>query len=179
MSLSVHQVAVPTFTRMLKNLSAILQKGLAHAEAKEIDPSVLINSRLALDMLPLVRQIQIATNTAKNAVSELAGVEAPEYEDDEATFADLFARIDKTIDHLETFESEQFDGAETKKVTLKAGETSIESLRVARSGMIHSNIRNQGRRTNSEHAQACRQRAHRARASAWYPHSQPGRVRTS
>ena len=126
MSLSVHQVAVPTFTRMLKNLSAILQKGLAHAEAKEIDPSVLINSRLALDMLPLVRQIQIATNTAKNAVSELAGVEAPEYEDDEATFADLFARIDKTIDHLETFEPKQFDGAENKKVTLKAGETSIE-----------------------------------------------------
>ena len=126
MSLSVHQVAVPTFTRMLKNLSAILQKGLAHAEAKEIDPSVLINSRLALDMLPLVRQIQIATNTAKNAVSELAGVEAPEYEDDEVTFADLFARIDKTIDHLETFEPEQFDGAENKKVTLKAGETSIE-----------------------------------------------------
>ncbi len=126
MSLSVHQVVVPTFTRMLKNLSAILQKGLAHAEAKEIDPSVLINSRLALDMLPLVRQIQIATNTAKNAVSELAGVEAPEYEDDEATFADLFARIDKTIDHLETFEPKQFDGAENKKVTLKAGETSIE-----------------------------------------------------
>ena len=126
MSLSVHQVAVPTFTRMLKNLSAILQKGLAHAEAKEIDPSVLINSRLALDMLPLVRQIQIATNTVKNAVSELAGVEAPEYEDDEATFADLFARIDKTIDHLETFEPEQFDGAENKKVTLKASETNIE-----------------------------------------------------
>ena len=126
MSVSVHQVAVPTFARNLKSLRAILQKGLAHAESKEVDPSVLINSRLALDMLPLVRQIQIAADTAKTAVSQLAGMDAPVYEDNETTFADLFARIDKTIDYLGTFKAEQFDGAENKKVTLKAGDTSIE-----------------------------------------------------
>ncbi len=119
MKISMYQVLVPPFIRMLNNLAAVLDKGAAHAEAKKIDPSVLINARLYPDMLPLARQVQIAGDTAKGAGARLAGLEPPKYEDTETTFADLKGRIQKTISYLNTFKPEQIDGSEDRTVTLQ------------------------------------------------------------
>lgn len=119
MKISVYQASVPVFVRMLNNLSAVLDKGAAHAEAKKIDPAVLINARLYPDMLPLVKQVQIASDGAKGAAARLAGQEPPKYEDTETTFADLKARIQKTIAYLNTFKPEQIDGSDEKTITLQ------------------------------------------------------------
>ena len=118
MSISMYQASIPPIVRTLTNLRAILEKAAAHAEAKKIAPSVLINSRLYPDMLPFSRQIQIATDNAKGAASRLAGIEPPKYEDNESTFLELVARIDKTIALLETFQPEQIDGSEDKTISL-------------------------------------------------------------
>ena len=119
MKISMYQASVPVFIRMLKNLAAILAKGATYAEAKKIEPVVLINSRLYPDMFPLVRQIQVASDVAKGCGARLAGVEPPKFEDNEATFPELFARIDKTVTYLETLKPEQIDGSEQRTVTLQ------------------------------------------------------------
>jgi hypothetical protein len=109
------------FLKTLTNLSAILDKGAAFAEAKKVDPSVLLGYRLAPDMLSLTRQVQIASDHAKRATARLAGVEAPVYEDTEASFAELKARIDKTIAFIKTVKPAQIDGSEAREITLKLG----------------------------------------------------------
>jgi hypothetical protein len=114
----MYLASVPPILRALTNLKAILEKAAAHAEARKIAPSVLINARLYPDMFPLSRQVQIATDNAKGVVSRLAGLEAPKYEDNESTFPELVARIDKTIALLGTFKPEQIDGSEDKTITL-------------------------------------------------------------
>ena len=119
MSISMYQTSVPVFVRMLNNLAEILKKAEAFAEAKDIQLDVLFNSRLAPDMFPLSRQIQIASDAAKGCVARLAGMEPPSYEDNEKTFADLYARIDKTIAFLNTLTPEQIDGTEQKPVSVK------------------------------------------------------------
>ncbi|MES2406480.1 MAG: DUF1993 domain-containing protein [Pseudomonadota bacterium] len=118
MSISMYLVSVPPILRALTNLRAVLEKAAAHAEARKIDPAVLINARLYPDMLPLVRQVLIATDNAKGATSRLAGMEPPKYEDNKTTFPELVARIDKTIALLETFKPEQIDGSEDKTISL-------------------------------------------------------------
>jgi hypothetical protein len=117
MKLSMYQASVTAFTRQLNNLVAILNKAAAHADAKKIDPKVLINSRLFPDMFPLVRQIQIATEAARGGAARLAGVEVPAQEDNETTFPELVARIRKTVAYLETLKAEQFDGSEDRTIT--------------------------------------------------------------
>jgi hypothetical protein len=124
MKISMFQASVPTFIQMLNNLSAILEKAEAHAAAKRIDPAVLINSRLYPDMYPLSRQVQIATDNAKGCAARLAGLEPPRYEDNEATFPELIARIRKTTDYLAGFKPEQIDGSEEKTVILKFRDSS-------------------------------------------------------
>ncbi|MEJ2553904.1 MAG: DUF1993 domain-containing protein [Gammaproteobacteria bacterium] len=119
MKISMYQASVPTFILMLNNLSDILEKAAAYGEAKKIDPTVLINARLYPDMYPLVRQVQIATDNAKGSVARLAGEEPPKYEDNETSFAELIARIRKTVDYLAGFKREQIDGSEEKTVVLK------------------------------------------------------------
>ncbi|BBP03945.1 hypothetical protein TPL01_27710 [Sulfuriferula plumbiphila] len=118
MSISMYLASVPPILRALTNLRAVLEKAAAHAEARKIDPSVLVNARLYPDMLPLSRQVRIATDNAKGAASRLAGREPPKYEDNESTFPELVARIDKTIALLETFKPEQIDGSEDKTISL-------------------------------------------------------------
>jgi hypothetical protein len=117
----MYHVSVPVFLKMLGNLAAILDKGAAFAEAKKIDPSVLLGYRLAPDMLNLTRQVQIATDHAKRGTARLAGVEAPVYEDSETTFPQLKARIDKTVAFISSVKSGQIEGAETREITLKLG----------------------------------------------------------
>ncbi|MDB5975616.1 MAG: hypothetical protein JWR07_2376 [Nevskia sp.] len=118
MSISMYQVSVPVFVRALTNLRIILEKGAAHAEAKKFKPEVLLNDRLAPDMLPLTRQVQIVTDQVKGCTARLAGVEVPKYDDTEATFEELYARIDKTLAFVNGFKAEQIDGSEAKDITL-------------------------------------------------------------
>jgi hypothetical protein len=115
----MYQAAVPVFKRMLNNLAVILEKAAAHAEAKKIDPAVLVNSRLYPDMFALAKQVQIATDMAKGCAARLAGQEPPKYEDNETTFADLIARIKKTVAYIDTFKPAQIDGSEEKSITLQ------------------------------------------------------------
>lgn len=121
MTLSMYQASVPTFIRFLGNLSAILKKGEAHATAKKIDPSVFINARLAPDMFPLSRQVQIATDIAKGCAARLGGIAVPTFPDTEATFAELQERIAKTVSFLKTVTPAQVDGSETREIVLKVG----------------------------------------------------------
>ncbi|MDP1678654.1 MAG: DUF1993 domain-containing protein [Candidatus Nitrotoga sp.] len=118
MSISMYQASVPPIIHTLSNLRAILEKAGAYADARKIAPSVLVNARLYPDMLPLSRQVQIASDIAKGGACRLAGVEPPKYEDNESTFPELVARLDKTIALLETFKPEQIDGTEDKTINL-------------------------------------------------------------
>ena len=128
MSLTMYQASIPTFIRMLGNLSSILNKAVDQIEAKKIDPSVFINSRLAPDMYPLSRQIQITTDMAKGCAARLAGIEVPSYEDNETTFAELQSRIAKTIAFLQSINAGQIDGSEERQVTLKLRSNEISFL---------------------------------------------------
>lgn len=119
MSISMYQASVPVFISMLGNLRAILDKAVAHAEARKLDAATLPNSRLYPDMLPLMRQVQIACDMAKNCPSRLAGSEPPKMEDAETSFAELVARIDKTLAHLKSFKPADIDGSEDKAISLK------------------------------------------------------------
>ena len=119
MSISMYSASVPVFVRMLNNLAALLEKGEAHAKARNIDQAVLLGSRLYPDMFPLSRQVQIASDGAKGGAARLAGVDIPVFEDNEKTFADLVARIKKTVAFLETLKPAQIDGCEDKTITLE------------------------------------------------------------
>ena len=111
------------FSRALNNLAAILEKAAAHAEARKIDPAVLINYRLYPDMLPLSKQIQIAADSAKGGVARLAGGEPPKYEDNETSIPEFIARLRKTVAYLESIKPEQIDGSEDKTVSWKTQTT--------------------------------------------------------
>jgi hypothetical protein len=119
MSISMYQASLPVLVRGMTNLQVILGKAEAHAAEKQIDPSVLLSARLAPDMLPLVRQVYIVSDTAKGCAARLAGVEAPKYDDVEQTFDELDARLQKTIDYLKEFNAQQIDGSEERPIQLK------------------------------------------------------------
>lgn len=121
MSLSMYQAAVPTFVQMLSSLAAILEKAEAHCEQHKIDPAVLLGWRLAPDMYPLTRQVQIVTDQAKGAMARLAGVEVPSYPDTEATLDELKARIARTLAFVKSFTADQIDGTEDKDIVLRFG----------------------------------------------------------
>jgi uncharacterized protein len=126
MNISMYQASSPRFINTLRNLSAILDKAEAHAEARKIDPTVLTSARLFPDMFPLKRQVQIACDNAKGAVARLAGAEIPRHDDSEETFADLKARIAKTIAFVETIRPAQIDGSEEKNIHLKLGAREVD-----------------------------------------------------
>jgi hypothetical protein len=119
MTISMYQASVPVMARMFGNLAAILTKAEEDATARKIEPSVFLNARLAPDMHPLTRQIQIASDAAKGGLARLAGVEVPSFADDETSFSELQARIKKTVDFLESVTPAQIDGSEEKTITLK------------------------------------------------------------
>ena len=121
MSLSMYQASVPAFVQMLNSRSAV-DKAEAHAKNRKIDPEVLLNYRLAADMLPFIRQIQIAADLAKGAAARLAGVEVPKHDDTEKTFADLKARLAKTVAFVRSFNPNDIDGSEDREINLTLGE---------------------------------------------------------
>jgi hypothetical protein len=118
MSLSMYQASIPVFIRGFENLSHILDKAAAHAEAKKINPTVFISARLYPDMLPFSSQVQIASDTTKGAASRLAGIENPSFADTETSFAELQQRIAKTVEYLKGIKPEQIDGSEQKPIVL-------------------------------------------------------------
>lgn len=119
MKISMYQASAPRFANTLRNLSAILDKAQAHAEARKVDPAVLCGMRLIADMFPLSRQVQIACDTAKGAVARLAGIEIPRHEDSELNFSELKTRIAKTIDFILSVTPEPIDGSEERDVTIR------------------------------------------------------------
>ena len=121
MSISMYRASVPVFLQMLPALSGILDKAAAYAAAKKIEPSVLLNARLAPDMFPLTRQVQIATDFAKGLVARLAGQEPPKYADNEASIDELKARIAKTVAYIKEFKAAQIDGSEEKDIHITLG----------------------------------------------------------
>jgi hypothetical protein len=118
MSVSMHSSSVPVFVRMLNNMLAWLDKAQAHAEARKFDTANYLGLRLAPDMLPFTRQIQIATDGVKGCVARLSGQEVPKWEDNEASFDDLRARIRKTIDYAQSVPASQIDGSEAREIVL-------------------------------------------------------------
>jgi uncharacterized protein len=119
--ISMYAASAPVFVRMLNNLDAVLAKGEADATARNYDPQVLFDARLAPTMLPLRAQIGIASDMAKNGVFRLAGQTPPVFEDNEKTYADLHARVARTIDAIKSVPESAFEGAETRDITLKFG----------------------------------------------------------
>lgn len=115
----IYSMSVPVFAKTLGNLSAILDKAAAHAEAKKIDPSVLLAARLFPDMFPLTKQVQVACDFAKGTVARLAGEEPPKYDDNETTIEALKARIARTVDYVQSFQAARFAGAEERDVQMK------------------------------------------------------------
>jgi uncharacterized protein len=121
MSISMHGSSVGVYTHVLRTLNVMLDKADKWVTEKKIDPMAILHARLAPDMFHLIRQVQIATDMAKGTAARLAGEEPPRFEDNEASFADLRARISKTIAYLESLKAENFTGSETRQITLKLG----------------------------------------------------------
>ncbi|MFC5582700.1 DUF1993 domain-containing protein [Rhodanobacter terrae] len=119
MTLSLYQAAVPVFTRALNNLVHVLKKGEEHAKAKNVTGEVLLQTRLIPDMLPLVRQVQIACDMATRGTARLAGVEPTPFEDNETTLEQVHSRIDRALEYIKTFKPEQIDGSEGRTIVLK------------------------------------------------------------
>ncbi len=118
MSLTMHSSSVPVFVRMFGNTLTWLDKAQAFAEARKFDSANYLALRLAPDMLPLTRQVQIATDGAKGCVARLAGVDVPKWDDNEASLDDLRARLKRAVDYVQTFSAQQFEGSESREIVL-------------------------------------------------------------
>ena len=122
MTSPMYTASIPVFRQLLTSLLAILDKADAHVSDKKLDANALLQFRLFPDMLPFTRQIQIAADFAKGAGARLTGQDVPSYEDNEKTFAELKARITKTLAFLDALPASAFDGAETRNITTGSGE---------------------------------------------------------
>ena len=121
MPLTMYQASVPVFVRTLTQLSSILEKTETYAAVKKIDPAVLIGARLYPDMFPLSRQVQITCDFAKGGCARLAGKDVPSWPDEEKTFAELKARIAKTLEFVKGFKAADIDGSEGRDVKIRVG----------------------------------------------------------
>lgn len=121
MSLSIYAASVPVFQQMLGSLNNILHKAEAHAETRKIEPQALLGARLAPDMFPLTRQVQIACDFAKGVCGRLAQVDLPVHEDNEQSFAELLARIDTVLAFIGGLPKSAFEGAENREIVLRPG----------------------------------------------------------
>jgi hypothetical protein len=128
MTLSMYQASVPVFVRALGNLADVLKKGEVHAKSKNVTDETLLQTRLIPDMLPLVKQVQIAADMASRGAARLAGVEPMSFEDNETTLEQIYSRIDRAIEYIKTFKPEQIDGSETRTIVMKTrtGEMTFE-----------------------------------------------------
>jgi hypothetical protein len=129
MAISMYSASVPTVVHMLHNLVHFMDKAEAFAEARKFDPASLTTFRLAPDMLPFTRQVLIACDAAKNGVARLSGVEAPKFEDNEATFGELKARVQKTLDYLKSVPADALNGSEDKDITFPVGRDKTRTMK--------------------------------------------------
>ena len=129
MAITMYSASTPILERMLGNLLGWLDKAEAHAQARKFEPNNYLGLRLAPDMLPFSRQIQIASDTAKGCVARLAGVDVPKWDDNETTLAELRARVSKTLDYIKSFSAAQIDGSEGReiKIPTRSGEPLVFS----------------------------------------------------
>jgi hypothetical protein len=128
MSISMYAASIPVFRQMLGSLDALLAKAESHASERKIDPAALLQARLFPDMLPLLRQVQIASDFAKGVAGRLADAELPSFEDKESSFAELRARIAKTLSFLDSLDAAQVDGSETREIVLRPGTPKEQKL---------------------------------------------------
>ena len=126
MTLSMYQASVPVFVRALGNLADVLKKGEAHAKSKNVTDEVLLQTRLIPDMLPLVKQVQIAADIACRGAARLAGAEPMSFEDNETTLEQIYSRIDRAIEYIKTFKPEQIDGSEDRPIALSIAGTEVK-----------------------------------------------------
>ena len=119
MAIAMHQISLPIFIRQLNGLAGCMKKAQASYAEKKCDEASLIAYRFYPDMFSFARQVQVATDHAKNCAALLAGIEAPQFEDNEKSLADLIARVEKTIAYLNSIKPEQIDGTEAKPVTVR------------------------------------------------------------
>lgn len=136
MPLSIYAASVPVFQQLLNSLKQILQKAETQAAERKFDPQALLQARLYPDMFPLIRQVQIAADFAKGASARLAGVEVPSFEDSEQSFAELQARLDKTLAFIGSLNEAQFAEAGTRAIVLNAG-TARERQFVGQIYLLH------------------------------------------
>ena len=129
MSITLSSASLPVFQTALSNLLHCLNKAEANAAARKFDPNVLFAARLAPDMLPFAAQIRIACDAAKNGTARLAGIEAPKFDDNETTFAELQARITKTLDWLATVPASAIDGREDADITFPVGRDKTRTMK--------------------------------------------------
>ena len=126
MQITLHGTASNAALRALSTLDVLLDKAMASAEARKIDPAVLLAARLAPDMFPLMRQVQIACDFCKGPMARLAGIENPKFEDNESTFEDLKARIERTRAFVNSVDATSLFGAEDRDITIQAGPQTLE-----------------------------------------------------
>ncbi len=141
MTISMYKASAPIFAQFLTSLSAVLDKAAAHAEAKKIDPAVLLNARLYPDMFPLARQVREATNHAASACGRVAGVDLPSFPNTEASIPELKERIARTIDFIKGLKPAQIDGTEDKEITIKFPSGAAQLRRRGRQTRLHGHAR--------------------------------------
>jgi uncharacterized protein len=126
MKISMHAMSHGVFKKALTQLLHVMDKGVASAKARSFDTSVLVNSRLAPDMLSFAKQIQLTSDFAKNSMARLAGIEAPKFEDNETTMDELFARVKKTLDYIDTVPAAALEGSETRDIKIPLRDRTVE-----------------------------------------------------
>jgi len=123
---SMHAMSHGVFRKALTQLQFVMEKGVTNAKARNFDTSVLVNSRLAPDMLPFSRQIQLASDFAKNSMARLAGVDPPKFEDTETTLDELFARVKKTLEYIDSVPAASLEGSETRDIRIPLRDRTVE-----------------------------------------------------
>jgi hypothetical protein len=126
MKISMHAMSHDVFKKALTQLLHIMEKGVASAKARNFDASVLVNARLAPDMFPFVKQIQLTSDFAKNSMARLAGIDPPKFEDSETTMEDLVARVKKTLDYVGTVSAAALEGSETRDIKIPLRDRTLE-----------------------------------------------------
>jgi hypothetical protein len=126
MKISMYAMSHDVFRRALSQLLHVMDKGVANSKARNFDSSVLASSRLAPDMLPFAKQIQLTSDFAKNSMARLAGVDPPKFEDNETTMEELFARVKKTIDYIDSLPAASLDGSETRDIKIPLRDRTVE-----------------------------------------------------
>jgi hypothetical protein len=126
MKISMHALSHDVFRKGLTQLLQLMEKGIANAKARNFDPNVFVSLRLAPDMLPFSKQIQLTSDFAKNSMARLAGIDPPKFEDNEATMDELVARVKKTLDYLTTVSASALEGSETRDIKIPLRDRTLE-----------------------------------------------------